>query len=424
VADFCAFSHERFNGRLADALAELGPEDASPVKREAFLRHAAHLGFLGDAGRVFDALDVGGRGVLLLGELRSQLSCAAGAALPDRPSVRKRSPSPGRGPSPGRKAQAAGAKPPRSRRAFSSPEVATGKRRDSVADALESTRSSLHELEGNATVAASMEIVKGGAPVAAEQGKASCSKTRLPTESVESAAGVAAEQKSAQGGQSATTGNVCATEQEGAGAGAEAGGGPAPPRAASPKAPSPKAQAAVTHPPAELPPRAAASLSQRQRRLLENPPTGAGEGEASPDTDAHASSSIPRRSSLASLATLSSAVEALLPSMGPPRTTGTRLEPMLVTAPMAGPEDDDGIPMIDTSDFVMLRPLPYVPVLPDEEDGTRPRTFVHHGRLITVPLLPLHRLGTGHEEVKPHRGSNWGLVKSKVIGGPGGAVNE
>lgn len=74
-----------------------------------------------------------------------------------------------------------------------------------------------------------------------------------------------------------------------------------------------------------------------------------------------------------------------------------------------------------TSDFVLLRPLPYDPVPPDAGDTNKQRTFIYKGALLVVPMLPLQSPREGSpksekqsEDVRQNKG--WKMVKSKVVG--------
>lgn len=84
---------------------------------------------------------------------------------------------------------------------------------------------------------------------------------------------------------------------------------------------------------------------------------------------------------------------------------------------------DDATP--STTDFVLLRPLPYEPIPPDAGDSNKQRTFVFKGNLVVVPMLPLLSPREGspksakqppkNEDVRQNKG--WKMVKSKVVGG-------
>jgi len=130
-------------------------------------------------------------------------------------------------------------------------------------------------------------------------------------------------------------------------------------------------------------------------------PTEKESPEVSADTETKASSKSRRASA-------KQAKEAV-PNAGPPE----------VLAPVAL---DDTTP--STSDFVLVRPLPYEPVLPDAGDSNKQRTFVFKGTLIVVPMLPLQSPREGspksakqskNEDVRQNKG--WKMVKSKVVGG-------
>lgn len=104
----------------------------------------------------------------------------------------------------------------------------------------------------------------------------------------------------------------------------------------------------------------------------------------------------------------------------PPRTSGCINAPMLVVAPVAKGEDAQGNPLMDRSQGVRFRPLPYEPVPWDAEDNGRQRAFVWKGELIKIPMLPIQTLNNKSKAQAAAKAGNathgkgWALVKSKA----------
>jgi hypothetical protein len=72
LKEFCTFVNGWY-GNLVDMLAPLGDEESTMVKREAFKQYVEKVGYPGDAGSVFDALNTQGLGALSVQEIRIQL---------------------------------------------------------------------------------------------------------------------------------------------------------------------------------------------------------------------------------------------------------------------------------------------------------------------------------------------------------------
>lgn len=429
VREFCAFATEQY-GSIADALAELqGGDSDTTVGREAFKRHAEHLGFAGDAGSAFDAIQPGNN-VMRLSQLRLQLEECAGSSVPwnawppsrmqaegqlrrqpscasnvsfTRTEGRKRtkgrsSPGSPDGPStttspaasPGRiqrvVSRSRGRSTGRSPSKLSSAGGVFTKRNDEPNSGMEKPPESSKQSPSGDEYASSKETVHVA------------SKRTVSGGSIAKAAG---EYESERGRQPAKGEEV----QQQAPAETEAQG---------------KTDLNYTNPKnrssSEAPKKRKSS-----KEKLGTPTLRTTEGAPAPAQDQSdvAAGTFEIRRALSQPRSTKISVTSMMNSPGLwPVVHGTSQVDQhglkLVPAPVADTVDADGNLLIDTTAFVMLRPLPY-----ERGDDPGQRTFVYKGELIDVPMLPLFKLDKSSSANKDPRvgGHGWQKVKSKVMGG-------
>lgn len=418
LREFCAFVAGWYD-KSSEALEGLG-EDGSAVKREDFKQYAAKIGFVGDGGIVFDAIDVEGSGALPVHALRSLLlETIASLSVGSRPSSQSRGPT-NRSLSREQKQSTPGSGPnsaPNSKRKSgtkTSKDFKEKGQRTSIAMDGEPPGSPAETSPGGGGTGFSRQQSDGGS-TSSQTKRPKPSPSREQTEaSTIPGEGDALGDKGRMNGVAEASTRSSLHQADGAARAAGLSMSPVPSDGKDiDQKPSRKSsKLSVSEGGSDAALKLPKGVRKGRRASKDKLRPDGTESMNSLESFQPSAASDPLRE--ATTITENSGPASSPSDAMPPDASA---EMPVMQAPLAV-ADTDGIPKVDTNRFVNVRPHPYKRCDPDEVDEReRPRSFVFKGRLFEVPLLPLYELDEDRKDVeRAAKGTGWNVAKSKVLG--------